>query len=82
MKLLFDQNLSYRLPKSLDVEFPESTHVRHVGLDRATDGPVWEYAKANALVIVSKDSDFHQRSFLHGHPPKVVGFAEATAPPR
>jgi predicted nuclease of predicted toxin-antitoxin system len=23
-------------------------------------------------MIVSKDSDFHQRSFLYGYPPKVV----------
>ena len=23
-------------------------------------------------MIVSKDDDFHQRSFLYGHPPKVV----------
>jgi predicted nuclease of predicted toxin-antitoxin system len=24
------------------------------------------------LTIVTKDADFHQRSFLFGHPPKVV----------
>ena len=24
------------------------------------------------LTIVTKDSDFHQRSFLFGHPPKVI----------
>jgi predicted nuclease of predicted toxin-antitoxin system len=24
------------------------------------------------LVIVSKDADFHQRSFTRGHPPKVI----------
>jgi predicted nuclease of predicted toxin-antitoxin system len=72
VKLLFDQNLSHRLVKALALEFPESVHVRHVGLEKALDGPVWEYAKANGLVIVSKDADFHQRSFLFGHPPKVV----------
>ena len=72
MKLLFDQNLSHRLVNTLASEFPESTHVRDVGLEKALDGAVWEYAKANGFVIVSKDSDFHQRSFLFGHPPKVV----------
>ena len=72
MKLLFDQNLSHRLVKALTAEFPESAHIRHIGMDHASDGPVWDFAKANGFVIVSKDSDFHQRSFLYGHPPKVV----------
>ena len=72
MKFLFDQNLSHRLVKFFVAEFPGSVHVRHVRLERALDGPVWDYAKENGFVIVSKDSDFHQRSFLYGHPPKVV----------
>lgn len=72
MKLLFDQNLSYKLVKCLSDVYPESEHVRQVGLGEADDTTVWEYAKNNNLVIVSKDEDFHQRSFLSGPPPKVV----------
>jgi predicted nuclease of predicted toxin-antitoxin system len=72
VKLLFDQNLSHRLVNALATEFPESAHIRNIGMDQAADGSVWEYAKVNGFVIVSKDSDFHQRSFLYGHPPKVV----------
>jgi predicted nuclease of predicted toxin-antitoxin system len=72
VKLLFDQNLCHRLVKAFADEFPGSAHVCHVGLEKAPDGPVWDYAKENGFVIVSKDSDFHQRSFLYGHPPKVV----------
>lgn len=33
---------------------------------------MWRYVASNRLIIVSKDADFHQRSFLYGHPPKVV----------
>jgi len=72
MKLLFDQNLSYRLVRLLADVYPDCQHVRNVGLKEAPDTQVWEYARSNDYAIVSKDSDFHQRSLLLGFPPKVV----------
>jgi len=72
MKLLFDENLSPRLVQLLEDLFPNSIHVLDVGLKAADDPLVWEYAKSNGLILVSKDSDMHQRSFLFGPPPKVV----------
>ena len=72
MKLLFDENLSHKLVQLLADLFPNSVHVRDVGLKSADDPVVWEYAKNNDLMIVSKDSDMHQRSFVFGYPPKVV----------
>ncbi len=72
MKLLFDQNLSWRLPKKLADLYPDSQHIREVGMKESQDVDIWDYAKANGFVIVSKDSDFQQRSLLFGHPPKVV----------
>ena len=72
MKLLFDQNLSPRLVSLLVDLHPGSLHVRDVGLRAAEDVEVWRYAREQGFTIVSKDSDFHQLSFVHGHPPKVV----------
>lgn len=72
MKLLLDQNLSPRLVRSLGDVFPGSSHVRDVGLGAADDDAVWEYAKRHGFAIVSKDSDFHQRSLVLGPPPKVI----------
>ncbi len=72
MKLLFDENLSPHLVQQLAKEFPESTHVRDIGLASAHDELVWTYAAQHGFIIVSKDSDFHQRSFLDGPPPKVI----------
>jgi len=72
VSLLFDQNLSHRLVRCLADMFPNSDHVRNVGLGGADDVVVWQYAAAHGFMIVSKDSDFHQLSFLRGHPPKVV----------
>jgi predicted nuclease of predicted toxin-antitoxin system len=54
MKLLFDQNLSPRLPHLLADLYAESAHVREVGLREATDLTIWQFAQANGYVIVSK----------------------------
>ena len=72
MRLLFDQNLSPHLPRILHDLYPGSIHVREVGLPAADDAVVWDYAKEHGFVIVSKDSDFQQRSLLFGAPPKFV----------
>jgi predicted nuclease of predicted toxin-antitoxin system len=72
MRLLFDQNLSPRLVDSLIDVYPGASHVSLVGLDRATDEDVWDYAAANDCVIVSKDSDFSDTSVVRGFPPKII----------
>ena len=72
MKLLFDENLSPKLPRLLATLFPGSAHVRECGPLGLPDEEVWDYAGANGFTIVSKDSDFQQRSLLYGQPPKIV----------
>jgi predicted nuclease of predicted toxin-antitoxin system len=62
MKLLFDQNLSPRLPHLLADIYAGSVHVREVGLREADDGTIWDYAKAHGFAIVSKDSDFNKEA--------------------
>jgi predicted nuclease of predicted toxin-antitoxin system len=71
-KLLFYENLSHRLVLALGDIYPDSEHVRDTGLKSAADTRVWEYAKKHDFTIVSKDADFHQRSLVHGFPPKVI----------
>lgn len=41
MKLLLDQNLSWRIAGWIQDLFPASAHVRDFGLDRATDEQIW-----------------------------------------
>src|SRR5688572_18896959 len=72
MKLLLDQNLSPRLVQRLSDVFPDSNHVFLLGLGSADDVRVWEYARDNDFVIVTKDADFGELSTLKGFPPKVV----------
>jgi predicted nuclease of predicted toxin-antitoxin system len=72
VKLLLDENLSPRLAVALCGLYPGSLHLRDCGLRGASDAEVWRYALENEFMIVSKDSDFAQRSLLLGGLPKVV----------
>lgn len=80
MKLLLDENLSFRLARELADVYPESAHVRDVGLRGAEDRRIWEHATEHGFVIVSKDTDFYQRSLVHGSPPKVVWLRVGNVP--
>jgi len=72
VKLLLDENLSPRLAPALSDIYPGSESVRECGLRGCSDIEIWQYAQTNGFAIVSKDSDFSQRSFLLGSPPKVI----------
>ena len=64
MSLLFDQNLSRRLPALLAAEFPGCEQVLLAGLAAADDRAIWAYAASRGLAIKSKDSDFVRLSAL------------------
>ena len=72
MKLLFDANLSPALVTRLRAEYPGSIHVRDISLRSAPDAEIWDYAKTHGFAIASKDTDFRERSFVEGFPPKVI----------
>ena len=65
---LLDQNLPVRLTfiPALPV-----TPVASLG-PRPTDSEVWQHARSERLVIVSKDADFSDRIILDTPPPWVV----------
>jgi predicted nuclease of predicted toxin-antitoxin system len=72
VKLLLDENLSPQLIDLLSDLYPGSAHVHQCGLGSTDDAAIWEYAKTNGFTIVSKDSDFEERSVLSGSPPKII----------
>jgi predicted nuclease of predicted toxin-antitoxin system len=72
MKLLFDQNISYRLVKRIKEFFPEAKQVRELNLENKTDRQIWDFAKKNGYTIVTFDIDFYDLSNLLGLPPKVI----------
>jgi predicted nuclease of predicted toxin-antitoxin system len=73
MKLLFDENLSFRLVEAIAQLFPGSIHITRTNLARAaSDRAIREYAGQNDFVIVTADSDFVILANTLGHPPKVI----------
>ena len=80
MKLLFDQNLSFKLCQIVADLFPGSNHVRLLGLSEVGDRVLWDYAKANGFTIVSQDVDFAEMAALLGSPPKVIWLRAGNQP--
>ena len=72
MKLLFDQNISFRIVKKIETLFPYSNQVRQLGIENYSDNKIWKYAKDNDFSIVTFDADFFEISNLKGHPPKII----------
>jgi predicted nuclease of predicted toxin-antitoxin system len=72
MKLLFDQNLSFKLCLRLKDLFPNSQQVRLLGMSESDDREIWRHSVANDFIIVTQDSDFADMAVLLGSPPKVL----------
>jgi len=72
VKLLFDHNLSPALVNRLQDLYPNSNHVYRLGLDQIPDIEVWEYARKEGFLIVTKDADFSDICLLRGFPPKII----------
>ncbi len=71
MKLLLDENISYRILNSLLSFFPESVHVSRQNVLRS-DVDIFQYAKRNGFTIVTFDEDFYDLQLLKGFPPKII----------
>lgn len=73
LKLLFDNNISYRIKKKVIAHFPDAIHLTDTELSAsAIDIDIWEWAKYNGYVVVSQDDDFKILSRMRGFPPKVI----------
>lgn len=72
MKLLFDENISFKLCKKLKDIYPDSSHVRFLHLENTDDFEIWRFAKEHEYIIVTQDSDFNDFGLLKGFPPYVI----------
>jgi len=73
VKLLLDENLSWRMKKQLMPFFAEVVHVSELKIIQpANDITIWNYAKKNEFTIISKDDDFEKIVLLRKAPPKLI----------
>ncbi len=64
MNFLIDVQLPPALGRWIIGQGHQATHAAELGLQAADDGPIWEYARKEKAVIVSKDEDFVDRWLL------------------
>ena len=72
MKLLLDQNISFKITSKIQDLFPGSKQVRDLGLENSKDSFLWNYAKENNYCIVTFDGDFYDLGLIKGSSPKVI----------
>jgi predicted nuclease of predicted toxin-antitoxin system len=80
MKLLLDQNLSFKLCQDIADLFPGSSHVRDLGLTHADDRTIWMRARDDGFTIVTQDADFAEMAILLRSPPKVIWIRAGNQP--
>lgn len=72
MKILLDQNISFRVVPLLVGAYEQVDQIKMLGLVDASDREIWEYAFANEYTIITFDSDFIDLANLKGSPPKII----------
>ena len=72
MKLLFDQNITFRIISKISLNFPEAKQVIQLGIENYSDIEIWKFAKENEYIIITFDADFYDLTNLQGFPPKII----------
>ena len=80
MRLLVDENVSWRLAAYLRPHCEVVLHVRNIGLAESPDTSIWRYARQHGYDLLAKDEDFVRLVVAEGFPPRVVALQNAQVP--
>lgn len=72
MKLIFDENISFRIVRKITTMFPDSIHVTDVIPLLQGDSLIFDYARLHDFTIVTFDEDFTNLQAIKGFPPKII----------
>jgi predicted nuclease of predicted toxin-antitoxin system len=67
-EFIVDANLPFRISKWQNELFEYVLNIN----PQWNDEEIWEYAKTNNLVIITKDKDFRLKQIMQGSPPKII----------
>ncbi len=74
MKLLFDQNISFRVLALIREHFPDCRSVKELNLWNKDDYSIWKFALSNNLCVVTFDEDFYNYNLVFESCPKIIWF--------
>jgi len=77
MRLLLDENISWRLPAYLRPHCTAVLHVQDIQLDSSPDTNIWRYARQHSYDVLTKDGDFLRLVLAEGFSPRVVAVQNA-----
>lgn len=80
MRLLLDENISWRLAALIQSPAAEVVHVRDVGLGSRPDTSIWQYASQQRFHLLTKDEDFVRLLLDRGFPPQIIVVNNAQVP--
>jgi predicted nuclease of predicted toxin-antitoxin system len=73
MKILVDQNISFRLIARIAAHFPEAAHVKSLDLMDADDFEIFQFARQQGFdVVLTQDDDFMKILLQQGPPPRII----------
>ena len=72
MNFLVDAQLPPALARWIDRQGHQATHIFEIGLETAKDGPIWEHARRDNAIIMTKDEDFADRWLLSDRPVPLI----------
>lgn len=72
MRFVVDAQLPPALARWLVLQGQKAEHVGDLGLQRASDAAIWDFALSAGAAIITKDEDFAQRKALAANSPAIV----------
>jgi len=73
MTIWVDAHWSPRIARWISANFPvTAVPLREIGLRESEDDAIFSAARAAAVIVLTKDSDFIRLLEQHGSPPKIL----------